>query len=197
MRTPVGMSETVTGNGTGAERTESMPTTMTVAPATRAWLAVVALGAGLLHAALAASAPLPALIVLAAIGAAELGWAAATFARDRPPLLRASLYLALVPIGCWAAVATVGATTAAGALVALPPLPLAVASGLDFTVAVIIAVVLRRRRASVQDTGAVRFVLALLLSAAAVSAVTIPALAVTDAGVAAVDVHLQHGGHQH
>jgi hypothetical protein len=170
---------------------------MTVAPATRAWLAVVALGAGLLHAALAASAPLPALIVLAAIGAAELGWAVATLARDRPPLLRASLYLALVPIGCWAAVATVGATTAAGTVLALPPLPLAVASGLDLTIAVIIAIVLRRRRASVRDAGAVRFVLALLLSAAAVSAVTIPALAVTDAGVAAVDVHLQHGGHQH
>ncbi|MFF1632358.1 hypothetical protein [Leifsonia sp. NPDC058248] len=190
------MSETVTGNGTGADRPKSLPTTMTVAPATRAWLAVVALGAGLVHAALAASAPLPALIVLTAIGAAELGWAAATLIRDRPPLLRASLYLALAPIGCWAAVATVGATTAAGTVIALPPLPLAVASGLDLTIAVVIAVVLRRR-ASAHDTGAVRFVLALLLSSAAVSAVTVPALAVTDAGVAAVDVHLQHGGHQH
>ncbi|MFF1875793.1 hypothetical protein ACFVXD_43890, partial [Kitasatospora herbaricolor] len=131
---------------TGAERTEPMPTVTSVAPATRAWLAVAALGAGLLHAALAPSAPLPALIVLVAIGAAELTWAAMTLARERPPLLQASLYLALLPVALWAAVASAGAATGAGTILALQPLPLAVASGLDLAVAATVAVVLRRRR---------------------------------------------------
>jgi hypothetical protein len=176
-------------------RSESLPTTLTVAPAVRAWLAVAALGAGLLHAALAASAPLPALIALLATGAAELGWAVATLVRDRPPVLRASLFLALVPVAGWAAVATVGATAEAGTILALPPLPLAVASALNLAVALTIAILLRRGRPAAQNTGAGRFIAALILSAAAVSGVTIPALSVTDAGVGAVTVHLEHGGH--
>lgn len=190
MGTSVGMSGTVTG----AERTEPMPTVTSVAPATRAWLAVAALGAGLLHAALAPSAPLPALIVLVAIGAAELTWAAMTFARERPPLLQASLYLALLPVALWATVASAGAATGAGTILALQPLPLAVASGLDLAVAATVAVVLRRRRPA-RDSGAVRFVLTLLVSAAVVSGVTIPALGLTSAGLSAVSVHLQHSGH--
>lgn len=168
---------------------------MAVSAATRAWLAVAALGAGLLHAALAASAPLPAAIVLVAFAAGELGWAVAAFVRDRPPFFRAALVAALVPVGAWAVVATVGATSEAGTILALQPLPLAVAALLDVAVAATIAVVLRRGKAANPDAGALRFVLALLLSAAAVSAVTIPALGLTDAGVAAVDVHLQHSGH--
>jgi hypothetical protein len=177
-----------------SERSESLPTTLTVAPAVRAWLAVAALGAGLLHAALAASAPLPALIALLATGAAELSWAVATLARDRPPVLRASLFLALIPVAGWAAVATVGAT-GTGTILALPPLPLAVASALNLAVALTIAIVLRRGRPAAQNTGAGRFIAALTLSAAAVSGVTIPALSVTDAGAGAVTVHLEHGGH--
>ncbi|WP_223692987.1 hypothetical protein [Leifsonia poae] len=176
---------------------EHSATATIVSPPVRAWLAVVALGAGLLHAALAASAPLPALIVLATIGAAELGWAALTFAREHPPLLRAALFLSLAPIAAWAAVASIGAATEAGTILALPPLPLGVASALDLTVALTIAIVLRRHRPAARNASALRFVIALTLSAAVVCAVTIPALGQTDAGVAAVDVHLLHGGHQH
>jgi len=166
-----------------------------VSAVTRAWLAVAALGAGLLHAALAASAPLPAAIVLATFAAVELGWAVAAFLRDRPPFFRAALVAALVPVGAWAVVATVGATSEAGTILALSPLPLGVAALLDVAVAGTIAVVLRRAKPVTANAGALRFVLALLLSAAAVCAVTIPALGLTDAGVAAVDVHLQHEGH--
>jgi hypothetical protein len=191
----MGTSLGVPAGVAAADGSRSLPTTSIVPPAARAWLAVAALGAGLLHAALAASAPLPALVVLLAIGAAELGWAALTLARDEPPLLKASLFLALVPVGAWAAIATIGATSEAGALLALPPLPLAVASMLDVAVALTLAFLLRRHRPAPQNTGAGRFIAALVLSAAAVCAVTIPALSVTDAGVAAVDVHLQHGGH--
>jgi hypothetical protein len=169
-----------------------MSGTAPVAPATRAFLAVAALGAGLLHAALAPGAPAALLGVLLAIAAAELGWAAATLARDRPPLFRLIPALALAPLGVWAALAVAGAVAASGSVLVLPLLPMAVASLLDLAVAVVAAVVLRRGREARQDTGALRFVLALAMSAAAVCAVTIPALGLTEAGVAAVEV-----GHHH
>jgi hypothetical protein len=169
-----------------------MSGTAPVAPATRAFLAVAALGAGLLHAALAPGAPPVLLGLLLVIAAAELGWAAATLARDRPPLFRLIPALALVPLGVWAALAVAGAVAASGSVLAFPLLPMAVASLLDLSVAVVAAVVLRRGRAARQDSGALRFVLALALSAAAVCAVTIPALGLTDAGIAAVEV-----GHHH
>lgn len=191
----MGTSLGVPAGVAAADGSQSSPTTSIVPPAARAWLAVAALGAGLLHAALAASAPLPALIVLLTIGAAELAWAVAALARDEPPFLRAALFLALLPVGAWAAIASIGASTEAGAVLALPPLPLAVASMLDIAVALTIAVLVRRHRPAPQNAGAGRFIAALVVSAAAVCAVTIPALSVTDAGVAAVDVHLQHGGH--
>lgn len=169
-----------------------MSGTAPVAPATRAFLAVAALGAGLLHAALAPGAPPLLLGVLLAIAAAELGWAAATLARERPPLFRMIPALALVPLGVWAALAVAGAVAASGSVLAFPFLPMAVASLLDLAVAVVAAVVLRRGRTARQDTGALRFVVALTLSAAAVCAVTIPALGLTEAGIAAVEV-----GHHH
>ncbi len=163
-----------------------------VAPPARAFLAVAALGAGLLHAALAPSAPLPLLVVLLAVAVAELGWSVSTLARDRPLLFRLVPALALVPVGLWAALAVVGATASSGTVISLPLLPMAVASLLDVAVAAVSAVVLRRARPASQHTGALRFVAALALSASAVCAVTIPALGLTDAGYAAVKV-----GHHH
>jgi hypothetical protein len=163
-----------------------------VAPPTRAFLAVAALGAGLLHAALALSAPPALLVVFATIAAAELSWSVNTLARDRPALFRLVPPLALVPIGVWAAIAVVGATAAGGTVPVLPLLPMAAASLLDLLVAMTSAVVLRRGRPASPRGGAVRFVAAVAFSAAVVCAVTIPALDVTDAGVAAVRV-----GHHH
>ncbi|WP_348789521.1 hypothetical protein [Leifsonia sp. NPDC080035] len=174
-----------------------MSNTLPVAPTTRAFLAVAALGAGLLHAALAPGAPLPLLVAFVAVAAAELGWAAAALARDRPPLFAAVPALALVPLGIWAALATTGATTSGGTVLSLPFLPMGVASLLDLAVAGVAAVVLRRRRSrgdreAAPQSGALRFVAALALSASAVCAVTIPALGATDAGIAAVTVHHHH-----
>jgi hypothetical protein len=97
-----------------------------------------------------------------------------------------------VPVAGWAALAVVGATASSGTVIALPLLPMGVASLLDVAVAGVSAVVLRRARPAPQTTGALRFVVALALSASAVCAVTIPALGLTDAGVAAVTV-----GHHH
>ena len=179
----------------GSASAVPMPTALSVAPATRAWLAVAALGAGLLHAALASGAPLPVAAALVATAAAELGWAVAAFLRDRPPFFRSALYLALAPVAAWAALATVGATASGGTVLTLQPLPMAAASLLDIAVAGTIAVVVRRGRAAPGESGALRFVTVLTLSAALVSALTIPALGVTQAGGAAVEVHLQHSGH--
>lgn len=169
-----------------------MSRTAAVAPATRAFLAVAALGAGLLHAALAPSAPLPLLSVLLGLALAELAWAAATLARDRPPLFDVVPALALVPLGLWAALAVVGATASSGTVLTLPFAPMGAASLLDLGIAIASAVVLRRGRPVRPTSGALRFVCALMLSACAVCAVTIPALGATDAGVAAVTVHHHH-----
>ncbi|MEN2741684.1 hypothetical protein ABCS02_28200 [Microbacterium sp. X-17] len=160
-----------------------------VAPTTRAFLAVAALGAGLLHAALAPSAPFVVSGLLLCTALVELGWAAATLALDRPPLFRLVPALALVPIVLWATLVVVAATASSGTVVALPLQPMGVASSLDLAIAGTVAVVIRRRRAAVQATGALRFVVALALSAVVVCAITIPALGLTDAGVVAVTVH--------
>ena len=163
-----------------------------VAPPTRAFLAVAALGAGLLHAALAPGAPLPLLLALCGVATAELAWAAFTLAKDRPPLFAVVPAVALVPLGLWAALAVVGATASSGTVLELPLAPMGAASLLDLAVAATAAVVLRRSRTPHRVGGALRFVCALALSACAVCAVTIPALGATDAGVAAVTVHHHH-----
>ncbi len=163
-----------------------------VAPATRAFLAVAALGAGLLHAALAPGAPLPLLLILVGIAAGELCWSVAVFAKDRPPLFAIVPALALVPLGVWAALAVVGATASAGTVLELPLVPMGAASLLDLAIASTAAVVLRRGTPARRKGGALRFVSALAVSACAVCALTIPALGATDAGVAAVTVHHHH-----
>ena len=163
-----------------------------VDPSTRAFLAVAALGAGLLHAALAPGAPLPLLVALMLLAAAELGWAVATLSLERPPGFRLLPALALMPVGLWAALATVGATATSGRVLALPLVPMGVASALNLCIAATSAVVIRRGRTEPRPSGAVRFVAVLALSASAVCAVTIPALGLTGAGVAAVAVHHHH-----
>ncbi|MGN7800104.1 hypothetical protein [Leifsonia sp. 22587] len=163
-----------------------------VGPATRAFLAVAALGAGLLHAALAPSAPPALLAAFLVLALAELVWAAATLAKDRPPAFRLVPALALLPVGMWAALAVVGATASGGTVLALPFVPMGAASLLDVAVAATAAVVIRRGRPNPDQSSFFRFFAGLVLSACVVSAVTIPALTLTDAGVAAVTVHHHH-----
>jgi hypothetical protein len=172
--------------------TASARAAVAVGPATRAFLAVAALGAGLLHAALAPSAPPALLAAFLLLALAELLWAAATLARDHPPAFRAIPALALLPVGMWAALAIAGATASGGTAIGLPFVPMGVASVLDVAVAATAAVVIRRGRAVPAQAGFLRFFLGLVLSACAVSAITIPALTLTDAGVAAVTVHHHH-----
>jgi hypothetical protein len=166
----------------------SAPSAVAVGPAVRAFLAVAALGAGLLHAALAPSAPPALLAAFLTVSLAELGWAAGALARDRPFVFRMVPALALLPVGLWAALAVAGATASGGTVIALPPVPMGVASLLDLAVAATAAVVVRRDR-PVRDQSGLRFFVSLVVSACAVCAVTIPALGLTEAGLTAVTVH--------
>ena len=178
--------------GPTRDRRGSVPPAPAVAPELRAFLAVAALGAGLLHAALAPSAPPVLLGLLVAIATAELGWAVWTLARDRPPVFTFVPALALLPIAMWAALAVAGATASSGTVLELAPQPMGAASLLDLAVAGAAAVVIRRGRQVPPTTSALRFVTVLVLSAAAVCAITVPALGLTEAGVAAVTVHHHH-----
>ncbi|MFP3467145.1 hypothetical protein [Leifsonia sp. SIMBA_070] len=163
-----------------------------VGPATRAFLAVAALGAGLLHAALAPSAPPALLAAFLVIALCELVWSAAGLARDQPPVLHLIPALALLPVGMWAALAVVGATASGGTVLALPFAPMGVASLLDVAVAATSAVVIRRNHPVSDRHSFLRFFAGLVLSACAVSALVIPALGLTQAGVASVTVHHHH-----
>ncbi|THG29500.1 hypothetical protein [Naasia lichenicola] len=153
----------------------------------RVQLAIAALGAGLLHLAVAAGADLPVAIAFAACGAAELVWAGFAIARVSLPLARAVPPLALVPIGVWL-IALLGLSRSPGTL----PFPaLALAALLDLAVAIGAAVLLRHRPASrVRPAHGGSFTVPLVIGAFAMSALVLPALGTTSAGMAA-----SHGPH--
>ena len=59
-------------------------------PVTRMWLAFAAICTGIIHAALAATAPLPLAVPLALLGLAELAWGALASAAHVTPALAAT-----------------------------------------------------------------------------------------------------------
>lgn len=67
----------------------------------RTWVSFAAVAAGLIHVALTVGAPLWAALVVGMLGLAEFVWGAITFSRDRPPLPRVALVVALVPGLLW------------------------------------------------------------------------------------------------
>ena len=167
----------------------------------RTWPALCALGAGLVHLAVSASSPWWWAIPLIVIGAAELAWSIAYLIRDAPVLPRAMLAVALAPVAALGVLTTVeimaqhGSTMSMGSsagsgmtMPAAPPLfPFIVASVLDLIVAACCAAHLRRARAARTPTpdgraGALRTVAGIVLGAALVAVVTVPALGSTDVG---------------
>jgi hypothetical protein len=74
----------------------------------RAWLGFLALGAGLIHLALATGAPVAVAAPLLVVGAAEFGWGVFAFTGPRIPAPRATRLLALVPILGWAVLLLAG-----------------------------------------------------------------------------------------
>jgi len=158
-----------------------------MSPITRTWLAFAAIGAGLIHLALVISSPLPLSVLLGVLGAAELVWGVMAFLRDRVAAPRVVLWAALVPVVGWGLTVVAAIVLEDTALAAaLPVLPLAVASIFELFIA---SVVSFDRRRTPQDLaverptpGAVRYLGAVTIGALAVSLLTTPALAATEAG---------------
>lgn len=156
-------------------------------------VAVATLGAGLVHLAVGAGAPLPLLAVFVAVGVAEIGWALAVFRLERVPAPRAFLGVSLLSLAVWAVVIGLGAGSS------LPVGPLAAASLLSVMVAVVVVLTtVRSGRPTVVSARAVdeehpwRFIGTLAASAAIVAGIVTPALSGTWAGQFAEP----HGSHE-
>jgi hypothetical protein len=166
----------------------------------RSLMALAALGAGLIHLAVAAGSPLAAAILLGALGIGELGWGLAVLSRGRVLAPTAALISSLAPVALWGLLATVRVAGGLSSLTDFVPLgPLAAASVLSIALALLLAVERRSRKARRQSTALAseparpgRFLLGMLLGAMAVAGVVTPALAATNAGTYAVP----HGEHQ-
>lgn len=175
------------------------------------WAALAAIGAGTIHLAVGAGAPVLLAIVLVGFGIAELGWGVATLARGRFVAASPALFGALIPVLVWAATATLGSGLGLTAsTVGLPLHPMLVASLFNLFLAGSLAVLRRPSGTSgrVTDAGSRptadaspaqgwRFIAALILGGVLFSGLTTPALAATEAGTVAVP-HGSHGtGHDH
>ncbi|MGO4690425.1 hypothetical protein [Glaciibacter sp. 2TAF33] len=177
----------------------------------RIWLAFSAIGAGLIHVAVGAGAPLILSVTLVGFGLAELGWGALVLIRARILAGDVVLGATLIPVVVWAAANTLGSGFGVPVdAVLLPLLPMLVASLFNLFLAGSLAV-LRRGRAdhsadtspahaspahtSPADTAADpqgwRFLIGLVLAGFLFAGLTTPALAATDAGLHAVP----HGSH--
>ncbi|KRA08728.1 hypothetical protein ASD61_12805 [Leifsonia sp. Root60] len=175
----------------------------------RAWPPLAALGAGLIHLAVAASAPAVLAVLLAAIGIAEVAWGIAVLRAGHPVLLRLALVVSSASSALWVGVAfSLVAVGAAEPAASVPLIPLLAATLFTLSVAGICARSLRRTDAAATvtaSTGSIgpatpaagapqasvapvpassgwRFVGAFAASAALVSAIATPALAATEAG---------------
>ncbi len=151
----------------------------------RGWLGFGALGAGLIHLALGIGSPPAVGVPLFVIGGAECVWGVFAFTAPALPLPRIARAGALVPLVGWVAVLVL--TGGSGAIESLRALPMLVASLLDLAIAIGITGMLRRdpaRPAIPLRPGP--YVLALGAGALVVAALTLPALAATDAGFAAI-----------
>jgi hypothetical protein len=186
---------------------------------TRTWLAMAAIGAGLIHVALGAGAPPVLAVPLISIAAAEVVWGALTVLKDRVFTPTAALAGALAPIGLWVLLIT--AASVSGAPELLSPLPfLAMGSATLFDLFLAGVLAVQRRRAmragdpasparnanansdadAEPNRGAAepsvgRYLLGVLAGACVVSALTTPALANTHAGQSAVPHGTMHGVH--
>lgn len=151
----------------------------------RAWLGFLALGAGLIHLALAIGAPLAVAAPLLVVGAAEFGWGVFAFTGPRIPVPRVARLLALAPILGWVLLLLAGGGLGVRAL------PMIVASLFDVALAIGISIVLRRAGRPAAPIGTARYLLGVAAGALIVAALAVPALAATEAGGSTVpDVEL-------
>ena len=159
-------------------------------------MALVVLGAGLIHLAIAAGSPLGAAIGMGALGAVELGWGLAVLARGSVLFPTAALIGSLAPVALWGLLATARVAGGESALTDFLPLgPLTAASVLNLAVALLLAIDRRPRPVKAHADSAARpgrYLLGMVLGAMAVAGIVTPALAATNAGMYAVP-HGEHG----
>ena len=150
-----------------------------MSPVVRTWLVFAAVGAGLIHLALALGAPGGIAAALAIAGLGEFALGLATFAAARLLVPRIALAAALTPTALWAV-----AILALGPEPSLKVFPLAVASLLELFIAAAIAVFLRRERdgMTVPAASATRSYLhGSVAGGLVIAALTLGGLAATDA----------------
>jgi hypothetical protein len=159
----------------------------------RTWLGFAALGAGLVHLAVAAGAPLVATLLLALIGAFEAAWGVTALAREHVPVPRAALAGAVLAVAGWVVVLFVGAGAmshmagTSGAAVVLPALPMLGAAVLDLACAASLAVLVRRGRpAVVRQPGVWPYLGGVVAGAAVVGGITSVCLGATPVGAIAM-----------
>lgn len=150
------------------------------------WMAFCAIGAAVLHLALVITASPVAAVTLAVVGIAELLWAVVAL-RDRVRMPSLALGIAVVVPLSWA-LSLVAETRGAPPL-GLPLATMLAASALQFIVAALLAVRLRRARVEAQaasagtrQPGTLALLTSMLVAGVLVGAVTTPALAETAAG---------------
>lgn len=165
---------------------------------TRIWIAFAALGAGLIHLAVAAAAPPLLLLVFLLLGAAEIAWGVATMLRSTFPMRQLALVGSILGLVAWASALVLG--DAVGVSVdTLPPVALASASLLDIIVAIAMTASLRRSPdaapAPAAEPAAGWTVLGITVGAVAMVGLALPAIGQTQAGIAALDgPHASHSG---
>ncbi|QYH34936.1 hypothetical protein [Salinibacterium sp. M195] len=164
----------------------------------RTWIAFAAVGTGLIHVALVIGSPLALGIPLAVLGFVEFGWGILAFTRDQLPFARAAMVVAIAPLVAWGLLITAASLFQAPALGAiLDVVPWGIAAIFQLSVAGMLARQSRRlregKRAAASTPGAGRYLVALMVGALAVSALTTPALAATEAGIYA-QPHGEHDG---
>ena len=148
----------------------------------RSWLGFLAIGAGLVHVALAVGSPPPVAVALVLVGAVEFGWGAVDIARPTPPVPRVALAAAFVPVIGWALLLVVAGADSLGPLTSSTQLlPMLVASLFDLLVAGGLTAMLRRTApATTAHPG--RRLVAVIVGGLVIAAIAAPALAATEAG---------------
>ena len=154
----------------------------------RTWLGLCALGAGLIHLAVAASSPPALLALFVLIGAAEVAWGVAALARPRLPLPRIATAGALLPVAIW--FVTLLSTPmpmpmpASSTMSMAPVLPAGAMLGAGlFDLLIVSGIALEGRAGEPRSAHSPwRFVLGVLVGAAVVAVVTANSLAATPTG---------------
>ncbi len=160
----------------------------------RTWLGLGALGAGLVHLAVAAGSAPGALALLVLVGAAEVAWGVTALARERVPLPRIALAGAVAAVVGVAAVLVLRAgamshmatMTPAGTVAGVPAVPMLGAALLELGCAAALAVVVRRGRRESRRPGVWAYLGGVVAGAAVVAGITSASLGATPVGAMAM-----------